>query len=181
MCDIYARQVLGIESPRVALLNIGEEEEKGNQLTKATYPLLKACGVRFTGNVEARGVLNGGADVIVCDGYHGNLVIKGSEGAIAALFTLLKRELSASFQSKVGALLLRSAFRRVKKTLDVNEVGGAPMLGVRGAVVKAHGNSNVRAFFCAIRQARLMAAGEVVNIIQKVSACEKQQEENDRV
>ena len=181
MGDIYARQVLGIESPRVALLNIGEEEEKGNQLTKATYPLLKACGVRFTGNVEARGVLNGGADVIVCDGYHGNLVIKGSEGAIAALFTLLKRELSASFQSKVGALLLRSAFRRVKKTLDVNEVGGAPMLGVRGAVVKAHGNSNVRAFFCAIRQARLMAAGEVVNIIQKVSACEKQQEENDHV
>lgn len=168
MGDIYARQVLGVETPRVALLNIGEESEKGCQLTKETYPLLEKCGVRFIGNMEARGVLNGGADVVVCDGYHGNLVIKGSEGAIAAIFTLLKRELTANLPSKLGAALARPAFRRVKLHMDVNEVGGAPMLGVKGVVAKAHGNSSAHAFFCTIRQARQMAAGNVVSIIENL-------------
>lgn len=168
MGDIYARQVLGIQNPRVGLLNIGEEEEKGCQLTKATHELLKTAKLNFTGNVEARGVLNGGADVFVCDGYHGNLVIKASEGAIAALFTMLKRELTSTFVSKVGAALSKPAFRRVKRRMNVNEVGGGPMLGVRGAVVKAHGNSTSHAFFCCLRQARQMAAGQVVEIIEKL-------------
>ena len=172
MGDIYARQVLGIRNPRVGLLNIGEEEEKGCQLTKSAYALLKTAKLNFTGNIEARGVLNGGADVIVCDGYHGNLVIKASEGAIAAIFTMLKRELTATFVSKLGAALSRSAFRRVKRRMDVNEVGGGPLLGVRGAVVKAHGNSTGHAFFCCLRQARQMLAGNIVEIIEQLEQIE---------
>ena len=172
MGDIYARQVLGIQNPRVGLLNIGEEEEKGCQLTKATYALLKKAKLNFTGNVEARGVLNGGADVIVCDGYHGNLVIKASEGAISAIFKMLRRELNATFISKLGAALSRPAFRRVKRRMDVNEVGGGPLLGVRGAVVKPHGNSTGHAFFCCLRQARQMLAGNVVEIIEQLEQIE---------
>ena len=168
----YMQSVLGVAQPRVGLLNIGEEEEKGCQLTKATYALLKKAKLNFTGNVEARGVLNGGADVIVCDGYHGNLVIKASEGAISAIFKMLRRELNATFISKLGAALSRPAFRRVKRRMDVNEVGGGPLLGVRGAVVKPHGNSTGHAFFCCLRQARQMLAGNVVGIIEQLEQIE---------
>lgn len=168
MGDVYARKVLGIAQPRVALLNIGEEAEKGCQLTKETYPRLQQCGLNFTGNIEARGVLAGGADVIVCDGYHGNLVIKSTEGAVSALFALLKKQLTADFVSKLGAALARPAFRRAKHAMDVSEVGGAPLLGVRGAVVKAHGNSNAHAFSRAICQARLMAEGGVARVIEEL-------------
>ena len=173
MGDIYARQVLGIQNPRVGLLNIGEEEEKGCQLTKATYALLKKAKLNFTGNVEARGVLNGGADVIVCDGDHGNLVIKASEGAISAIFydAPARAERHVHLRSSARRVS-RPAFRRVKRRMDVNEVGGGPLLGVRGAVVKPDGNSTGDAFFCCLRQARQTPAGNVVEIIEQLEQIE---------
>jgi glycerol-3-phosphate acyltransferase PlsX len=166
MGDIYMRQVMGVASPRVALLNIGEEAEKGNAQTKEAHLLLESSGLRFVGNVEGRDALSGGADVIVADGFAGNVLLKAMEGVSATLFRLMKQELTSSLRAKVGGLLTRSAFRRLRKNLDADEVGGAPLLGVRGAVVKAHGNSNAHAFFCAIRQARKMLEGDVVARIE---------------
>ena len=167
MGSAYMRQVLGVENPRVALLGIGEEAEKGNQQTKAAYALLEASGLNFIGNLEARAVPMGETDVIVADGFAGNILLKSMEGITKAIFKLLKEELYATKRSKVGALLAKGAFDSLKKKLDPDEVGGAPLLGVNGALIKAHGNSNAHAFFCAIRQARSMLAGDVVEIIRR--------------
>lgn len=162
----YAKKVLDIENPRVGLLNIGEEDEKGNALTKAAGELLKTCtDFTYTGNVESRAMMDGVVDVIVCDGFHGNLVIKAAEGMAKAMMTRLKAEMYSSIQSKLGAMLCRNAFRNVKKAFSTEEVGSAPLLGVQGAVVKAHGNSSQYAFFCSIRQARKMLTGGMVESI----------------
>ncbi len=161
----YMRQVLGVKNPRVALLNIGEEAEKGNQLTKAAYPLMEQGGFSFIGNLEARGVPMGETDVIVADGFSGNILLKSMEGISKAIFTLMKDELMRSKRSKIGAYLARNAFSRLKKNLSADEVGGAPLLGTTGAVIKAHGNSSEYAFFCAIRQALSMLEGNVVSLI----------------
>ncbi len=167
MGAVYMRRVMGIENPRVALLNNGEEAEKGNQQTKAAYELMKASGLHFIGNLEARGVPMGEADVVAADGFAGNVLLKSMEGVSKAIFSILKTELMASPKSKLGALLCKDAFRRAKANLNPDEVGGAPLLGVTGAVVKAHGNSNGHAFFCAIRQARKMIEGDVASILQQ--------------
>ena len=167
MGHTYMRQVVNIDAPRVALLNIGEEAEKGNQLTKGAFELLEASGLNFIGNLEARGIPMGETDIIVADGFAGNIVLKSMEGISKAIFALLKRELMATKRAKLGALLAKDAFGSVKKNLDADEVGGAPLLGVEGAVIKAHGNSNAHAFFCAIRQARRMLEGDVVGIIRR--------------
>ena len=166
MGSAYMRQVMGIENPRVALLGIGEEAEKGNQQTKAAYALLERSGLNFIGNLEARGVPMGEADVCVADGFAGNILLKSMEGISKAMFKLLKEELYATPRAKIGALLAKGAFASLKKKMDPDEVGGAPLLGVDGAVIKAHGNSNAHAFFCAIRQARRMLEGDVVGIIR---------------
>ncbi|MCL1963680.1 MAG: phosphate acyltransferase PlsX [Firmicutes bacterium] len=167
MGSAYMRQVMGVAVPRVALLGIGEEAEKGNQQTKAAYALLRESGLHFVGNLEARGVPMGEADVVVVDGFAGNILLKSMEGITKAIFKLLKEELHASGRAKVGAMLAKGAFSRLKSKLDPDEVGGAPLLGVNGAVIKAHGNSGAHAFFCAIRQARSMLEGDVVNIIRR--------------
>ena len=163
MGSAYARRVLGIKRPRVGLLNIGEEDEKGNALTKGTAELLRSGSYSFdfVGNVESRAMFDGLADVIVADGFHGNLSIKAAEGMASVLFTQLKNELTATRATKIGALLCRKAFRRIKKKLSAEEIGGAPLLGVEGAVVKAHGNSSAHAFFCALRQTRKMLEGNM--------------------
>ena len=141
--SIYAEAVLGIERPRVAVLNIGEEETKGNVQTKAAYELLKADGrIDFVGNVEASYIFSGKvADVIVCDGFVGNVVLKYTEGLASSMMAMLKTELTADFKSKIGAALSMDAFRRFKKKMDYKEVGGAPLLGLKGLVVKTHGSS----------------------------------------
>ncbi len=159
----YAHKVLGIERPTVSLLNIGEEDEKGNALTKATAELLRggSFGFDFIGNVESRAMFDGLTDVIVSDGFHGNLSIKAAEGMASVIFSQLKGELTATRATKVGALLCRKAFHRIKKKLSAEEIGGAPLLGVEGAVIKAHGNSSAHAFFCALRQARKMLEGHI--------------------
>ncbi len=166
MGSAYMRRVMNVETPRVALLSVGEEDEKGNQQTKAAFPLMKASGINFIGNLEARGVPMGETDVIVADGFAGNILLKSMEGISKAIFSLMKQSLMENKRSKLGAALVKPALSRMKKSLDPDEVGGAPLLGVTGAVVKAHGNSTAHAYFCAIRQARRMLEGGIVQIIQ---------------
>ncbi len=170
MGDAYMRCVRGVKQPRVALLNIGAEAEKGNQLVKEAYPLLEKTPVRFVGNVEGRDVAADLADVIVADGFAGNLVLKSMEGTAAMLLGMMKDELMSTTRSKIGALLAKPAFKKLKKRMDYTEVGGAPLLGVKGAVVKAHGSSNAHAIACAIRQAVNMHQGGVAPAIEKALA-----------
>lgn len=170
MGDAYMRQVMGQNSPRVGLANIGVEEEKGNLLYIAAHQLLKKEDINFIGNVEARDIPSNYADVVVCDGFDGNLILKYTEGVAATLMGIIKRELLADTRSKLGALLAKPAFARVRQQMDYTEVGGAPLLGVQGAVVKAHGSSNAKAFRGAIRQASRMArAGVAAAIEQKLN------------
>lgn len=160
MGSAYMRGVLGIENPRVGLLNNGTEEEKGNELTKETHALLKTAPVNFTGNCEARDVLGGEFDVVVCDGFDGNIVLKGTEGTAALMMDLLKKGMMSSLRTKIGALLCKPAFKMLKKKLDYTEYGGAPLLGVNGGVIKAHGSSNAKAFRSAILQGvKLVSSG----------------------
>ena len=152
MGDAYMKGVMGMKEPRVGLINIGAESEKGNALVKATYPLMEQAPYRFVGNVEARDITGDVADVLVADGFTGNVVLKFMEGMAGTLMGIIKQEMMGDTRSKIGALLAKPAFRRVKKAMDYTEVGGAPLLGVRGAVVKAHGSSNGHAMACAIGQ-----------------------------
>lgn len=165
MGSAYMKRVMGVESPRVGLLNNGTEEEKGNELTKETYALLKEAPVAFTGNCEARDVLGGGFDVVVCDGFDGNIVLKGTEGTATLMMSLLKKGLTASPVTKFGALLCRPAFRTLKKKLDYTEYGGAPLLGVNGGVIKAHGSSNAKAFRSAILQGVRLVSSNVTELV----------------
>jgi glycerol-3-phosphate acyltransferase PlsX len=153
----YARIALGCEEPRVGLLSIGEEESKGNELTREAHRLLKAAPVRFVGNVEGRDVYAGEADVIVCDGFTGNVTLKISEGLVETVEHLLHDELSATFGTRVGYLLSRQAYRRFRKRVDYSEYGGAPLLGVNGICIVGHGRSSAKA----VRNAVAMAARAV--------------------
>lgn len=172
MGSAYMQTVRGVDSPRVGLVNNGAEAEKGCALTKETYELLAADpGLRFVGNVEAREITHDVADVIVCDGFVGNVILKFMEGVSETLMGIIKREMLGDVRSKLGGLLAKPAFRRVKRTMDYSEVGGAPLLGVRGSVVKAHGSSNGHAIACAVRQAEQMVQGDVVGKISKQLVC----------
>lgn len=161
MASAYMKDVMGVENPRIGLLNNGAEAEKGNELTKAAYKLLEDAPVNFVGNCEARDILSGQFDAIVCDGFAGNIVLKYTEGMASTLMSMLKGELMADTRSKIGALLAKPAFRRFKKIMDYTEYGGAPLLGIDGGVVKAHGSSNAKAFAAAIGQARKFALGGI--------------------
>jgi phosphate acyltransferase len=154
MGAVDAQVALGVAEPRVGLLSIGEEESKGNDLTREAHRLLKAAPVRFIGNVEARDVYAGVADVIVCDGFTGNVALKVSEGLVDMVETLLEDELSSTFSARVGSLLSLRAFRRFRRRVDSSEYGGAPLLGVNGVVIVGHGRSSAKA----VRNAILLAA-----------------------
>ena len=167
MGTAYMQGVMGMKNPRVGLINIGAEAEKGNALVKATYPLMEQAPYNFVGNVEARDVMADVADVMVADGFSGNLILKNTEGVAMALLKIIKQEMMADTRSKIAGVIGKPAFRRVKKLMDYTEVGGAPLLGVQGAVVKAHGSSNAHAFSCAIGQLIQMIDGKVVSIIEK--------------
>lgn len=162
----YVRAVQGVENPRVGLINIGAEAEKGNALCKAAYPLMEQAPFNFVGNIEGRDITADLADVVVCDGFSGNLILKFMEGVAGTLMGMIKKEIMADPRSKLGGLIAKPAFRRVKKAMDYTEVGGAPLLGVQGVVVKAHGSSNAHAIACAVRQAALMARKNLVGAIE---------------
>ncbi len=154
MGEIYYRAIFGMERPRVGLLSIGEEEGKGNELTREAYARLRQLPLHFIGNVEGRDLYNGEVEVIVCDGFVGNVALKISEGLVETVRTLLKESLSRTLSGKVGYVLSRRAYAHFKQRLDYSEYGGAPLLGVRGGVIISHGRSNANAIKNAIRVAR---------------------------
>jgi phosphate acyltransferase len=167
MGGVYARLALGTERPRVGLLSIGEEETKGNDLTRDAHRLLKAAPINFIGNVEPRNIYSGVADVIVCDGFTGNVVLKTSEGLVDAVETLLGDELQGTFSSQVGYLLSRRAFRRFRRRVDYSEYGGAPLVGVAGLAVVGHGRSSVKAVRNAIAMAYRYASTGFVGRVER--------------
>ena len=166
MGSLYMKYVVGIENPRVAIVNIGVEEEKGNALVKETFPLLRECtDINFIGSIEAREIPHGGADVIVCEAFVGNVILKLYEGVGATLLSMVKKGLMSDLRSKIGALLIKPALKGTLKSFDASCYGGAPLLGLKGLVVKTHGNSK---------------ANEVKNsIIQCISF--KEQEISDKI
>ena len=153
MGSAYARVALGIETPRVALLSIGEEETKGNDLIREAHQLLKSAPVNFIGNVEGRHVYSGDADVIVCDGFTGNVTLKLSEGLVETVEALLHDELAATFGGRVGYVLSRQAFRRFRRRVDYSEYGGAPLVGLNGLCIVGHGRSSAKAVANAVTMA----------------------------
>jgi glycerol-3-phosphate acyltransferase PlsX len=174
MGSIYAERVLGVPSPRVAIVSNGEEEGKGNQLVQETVPLLKASGLHFVGNAEGKDVPWGLADVVVTDGFTGNVMIKLSEGVAKFLLDVLKEEITSRSVSKVGGLLAKPAFDEVKRRLDYREYGGAPLLGVDGVVIVGHGRSDALAVRNAIRvAAQTVENGVLEAITQGISRYER--------
>lgn len=166
MGSIYFESVLNKPNPSVGLINIGDEEEKGNELTKETFKLLKAEPINFVGNIEPRDVPKGDVNVLVCDGFVGNTVLKMYEGVSSTLFSIIKEEIMASFLTKIGGLFLKPVFKGIKKKFDYKEHGGAPFLGVNGICIKAHGSSDGRAFKNAIRQAILFHDNNLIDNIK---------------
>ncbi len=152
MSNIYSRKVLGLENPKVALANVGLEEGKGNDLVKRSYEEIKKLDLNFIGNVEAREVINAYTDIIICDGFTGNILLKSAEGVALSVMSLIKETFMASTKSKIGALLIKDDLRKLKSFIDYSEYGGAPLLGLNGGVIKAHGSSDAKAIKNAINQ-----------------------------
>lgn len=172
MGSIYYENVMGKKNPTVGLLNIGTEEEKGNQLVKDTKPLLKECkNINYIGSIEAREIVRGGADVIVCEAFVGNVVLKFFEGLALTMFDSLKQGLMSSFRTKIGTLLVKPALKGLKNQFDTSSQGGAPLLGLKGLVVKAHGNSGSKEIEIAIKQC-ISFKKQKINEKIKESICE---------
>ncbi|WP_433749643.1 phosphate acyltransferase PlsX [Falsibacillus pallidus] len=166
MGSIYAEKVRGIPNPRVGLLNIGTEEKKGNDLTKEAFKLIKESGVNFVGNVESRDLLQGPADVVVTDGFTGNMVLKTIEGTAMSVFSMLKETLMSNMKTKLAAGLIKSDLMKIKGKMDYSEYGGAALFGLNAPVVKAHGSSNETAFYNAVKQTKEMIKHKVPETIK---------------
>jgi glycerol-3-phosphate acyltransferase PlsX len=166
MGSMYARVAFGIDSPRVALLSTGHEETKGNELTREAHRLLKGSPLAFIGNIEARDVYSGAADVIVCDGFTGNVALKISEGLVDVVEELLSEELSRTITMRVGSLLTRRALRRFRRRVDYSEYGGAPLLGVAGVAIVGHGRSSAKAVRNAVAMAYRFAASRFIERVE---------------
>ncbi|EAL1484306.1 phosphate acyltransferase PlsX [Campylobacter coli] len=166
MGDAYAKEIMKISKPRLALLSNGEEECKGNELTKEAHQLMKQIP-SFVGNAEGRDIFNGEVDVLVCDGFDGNVILKACEGVATAIIQILKNEIKQSLVSKIGALLMKPSFKRLKKHIDWQEYGGAPLLGVNGCVIISHGKSDARAIKNAIFQAINFSESNINQTIEK--------------
>ena len=167
MGAVYYENIMGKENPRVGIVNIGLEEEKGNQLTKEAHQLLKETDLNFIGNAEARDIMSNVADVLVCDGFVGNILLKFGEGFVSSLFRLIKGAIMTSIVSKIGALLCVKSLKGLVKSLDYSNVNGAPFLGLNSLVVKAHGSSDSRAVVGAISQCRSFIEKDIVNKIKE--------------
>ena len=177
MTNIYSKKVLGIENPRISLANVGAEEGKGNDLMKKSYEELKNMDINFIGNLEARDVINAKTDVIVCDGFTGNILLKSAEGVAMSVMGLLKETFLSSTKGKIGAMLLKDDLRKLKSFMDYAEYGGAPLLGVNGGVIKAHGSSNSKAIKNAINQGIKFAQGNVLRDIEEFVQSSKEDNE----
>jgi len=167
MGSVYMEKVMGVPNPRVGIISNGEEEGKGNQLVLDTYPLLKESGLNFIGNVEGKDVPFGLAQVVVTDGFTGNVVVKLAEGTVGFLGEVIEEEIKRSPFTALGGLLAKPAFSRVKKRLDYSEYGGGPLLGVDGIVIVAHGRSNAKAIKNAVRLAKQMVEGEILAAVKE--------------
>jgi glycerol-3-phosphate acyltransferase PlsX len=161
MGEIYSRMILGRPSPRVGLLSIGEEDHKGNEVTRSAAPLIRALNLNFVGNVEGGDLYGGGVDVIVCDGFIGNVALKVSEGLVEMIKSMLQESLEATITRKIGYVLSKAAFTDFKRRVDYSEYGGAPLLGVKGVCIICHGRSNANAIKNAIRVAAEFASGKI--------------------
>ncbi len=169
MGSVYAQKILKVNNPRVGLLSNGEEAGKGNQLVKDTYPLLEKSGLNFIGNVEGKELYGGEADVVVTDGFTGNVLLKGSEAVAKLLVDTLKTELTASLMTKIGAAMAMPAFKKLRNMMEPEEVGAAPLLGIDGLVFVGHGRSNARAMISAIRVAQeAVQANLIEDMRQKI-------------
>ncbi|HOK49635.1 MAG TPA: phosphate acyltransferase PlsX [Sedimentibacter sp.] len=169
MGHIYMKRVMNITSPRIALANIGTEKTKGDKLTLETYKLLEDSNIsiNFVGNLEARDLLRGKADIVVCDGFTGNMILKTIEGTALELMRGLKEEIMSSFRTKIGGALIKPALKNFKSKLDYSEHGGAPFLGVKAPLIKAHGSSDAKAVKNAIRQAKICVESKVNELIEE--------------
>lgn len=168
MGSIYMEHVVGVKNPSVAIVNIGAEEEKGNMLVKETYPLLKnSSEINFTGSIEAREIPKGGADVVVCEAFVGNVILKLYEGLGTTLISKIKQGLMSTLRSKIGAILIKPALKNTMKDFDASEYGGAPMLGLNGLVVKTHGNSNSKEIKNSILQCVLFGEQKINDKIRE--------------
>ena len=166
MGSVYVENILGVKNPKVGLVNIGAEKEKGNALTKETYELLEETDLNFVGNIEPRDIPYGKADVVVCDGFVGNTVLKLSEGLAMVLLKVIKNEITTGFY-KFAALALKSRFKNIKKRFDSDEIGGAPFLGLKSLVVKAHGSATSKSIKNAIKQCMEFVENEIVVKIEE--------------
>lgn len=167
MGSAFTSRALGVQNPRIGILSNGEEEGKGNQLIRDASALLRESGLAFIGNIEPKDLLSGHADVVVCDGFVGNILIKSIEGSSSLVTSLIREELMRDLRSRVAGLLAMPAFRRVRKSVDPFEIGGAPLLGVNGVVIIAHGRSNALGIRNAIRQARQAVQGGLIEAIRE--------------
>lgn len=166
MGAIYAEKVRGVKNPRVGLLNIGTEEKKGSELTKGTFTNLQQADINFIGNVEARDLLNGVADVVVTDGFTGNMVLKTIEGTAMSLFKMLKTAMTSNLKSKLAAAVLKPDLKELKGKMDYSEYGGAALFGLKAPVIKAHGSSDRNALYSAVKQTRIMVEHEVAEKVK---------------
>ncbi len=165
MGSLYMENVMRIKNPSVGLINIGTEVEKGNATVKEAHKLLSESALNFVGNVEASSVSVGAADVLVCDGFVGNVILKHTEGLSKSILNIIKEELMSTTMSKLGALMAKGAFKNIKKRFDYREIGGAPLLGLNALVVKAHGSSDAKAVFGALRQCKTFIENDIVEKI----------------
>ena len=170
MGKIYAQRMLGIDNPRIGLLSNGEEEGKGNNLVRETYPLLEATDLNFIGNVEGKELFGGQADVVVTDGFTGNVLLKSTEAVAKLIIDILKEELMSSFRTKMGALLAKPAFGKIKQMLDPSEIGAAPLLGIDGLVFVGHGRSDAKAMVSAVRGAKHAVDNNLLSELRKAIA-----------
>ena len=167
MGTVYARVAFGLAQPRVALLSIGEEATKGNELTREAHRLLKASSLAFIGNIEAKDLFSGAADIIVCDGFSGNIALKVSEGLVEMVEELLSEELSSTFTMRVGSLLTRRALRRFRRRVDYSEYGGAPLLGLAGIAIVGHGRSSAKAVRNGVAMAYRFASSRFIERVER--------------
>lgn len=168
MANAYVKSNYGIENPRIALLSVGVEDHKGNELVKQTFPLLKQVkGINFVGNMEARELLSGDYDIVITDGFAGNVLLKSTEGAIANLLSMLKSDIKSSAMSTVGAMFMKGTFKRLKGTLDYSKHGGAVFLGCKKLIVKSHGNSKAQSIKASIFQVVEMYKANVTKVIEE--------------